>query len=301
MALSTEIQEWVNGMKAVGYTDEALKPMLDVMESKPEAANYVKRSVMAPSEFSRQLDTLKTKEAAAQAELTKSTEWFQTVSQWKTDKEQEFSKLQADQGRLAAIQGRIAELKTKGYIDDTMLAGIEVPTSTVVPPAQQPNTAKYLTEDDFTKKANGYGVNLSKFGARLQKLSRQHEQTFTKRAYDPADYAAPEFDGEKLIDHIDKNGGNLEGAWETIYGVPQRKQALDSKERDIEITRKAEEMYQKRVSGDIQAGKPVPFKPVDSNIRRIAGNVPEPIQNPGQKRFDRVNRAVAALETQRTA
>lgn len=297
MPVATEVQTWVDGMKAVGFTDEQLKPMLDVMEQKPEAANYLKRSVMAPSEFSRQLDGLKAEKAAAEADRKKSQDLFKANTDWWEGKQAEFSKLSAAEAKISAINARLADLKEKGYLDDSLLAGIDTAAAIAVIPPKE--TKQYLTDEDFTKRANGYGVNLSKFGARLQKLSRQHEQVFGKKSYDAADYHVPEFDGEKLIDHIDKNGGSLESAWQAVYGVDARKSNLSQQEENIRVNQRAEELYQKRVSTDIQAGKPVPFKPTESNLRRIAGSIPKPPENPLQKKFERINRTVAALETAR--
>lgn len=296
MAISQETQVWMDGMKAAGFTEEQLKPMLSVIEQNEGAANYLKRSVMAPSEFSRQLDSLKTAEQKAADELKKSADYYQQLSTWQQDKDSEVKKLQAAQDKLAKIQGRIAEASAKGQIDSALFSDID--TTPAAPPkaADQP---KYLTDDEFTKRVNGAGVGVAKFNAKMFKMAQKHNEIFSKKAYDPSEYTVPEFDGEKLIDYIDKNGGNLEDAFDKVYGASARRGFLDTKERDLEVNRRAEEMYQKRVSSDIQAGKPVPFKPVESNIRKIAGNIPEAPKNPAQKRFDRINRAVAQLETTR--
>lgn len=299
MAIAQETQAWIDGMKAVGFTEEQLKPMLEVMEAKPEAANYLKRSVLAPAVLSRELDTLTKEKASAAEEMRKAQEWNKATTDWRNGKEKDWERMEKAEARMKRVDAKLSELKTQGYIDDNMLAGINDVAGVVATVSPASPTQKFLTEEDFKQRAGQASANVAKFSGRLAKLARQHETLFSKRGDDPGDYSMPEFDEEKIIEHLDKNGGNLEQAYAAVYPADDRRKLISQRDTDSRVEKLAEEKYQKRISSEIQAGRPVAFKPVESQLRKMAGTVPEASKNPQQKRFERVNRAVAALESQR--
>jgi hypothetical protein len=303
MPIDKEVQEWVDGLKAQGLTDEQIKPMLTVVEGNPNAANYLKRSVMAPSEFSRQMDALKAEKDKAQKEFEKSKAWFDSTTAWKTEKEGDYNarleRAVKAETALNAVKSKIEMLKTQGYLDDTTAAGIfeGAPSITATAaPSTAASAPKFVTDDELTKRFNTGSVGVAKFNAKLFKLNERHNRIFSKAGFDGTDYSPPEFDADKIIDHINTNGGTLEAAYNAIYKGSERQQKLTDAQTEAEVERRAEDKYRQRVSADVQAGRPVSVTPQPSNIRKMAP-VPDNTKTFAQKRFDRVSRAVAQLET----
>ena len=306
MPLAKEVQEWIEGLRSQGFTDEQIKPMLAVVEGNEAAANYLKKTVMAPAEFSRQMDALKAEQKKAQEEFDKSQKWFESTTKWRDEKSAEYdARLQRAvkaEAALNAAKQRIDMLKTQGYLDDNAVNGIfegvaVTPSPSVTPAPTATDTPKYVTPEELTKQFNAGSIGVTKFNARLFKLNKQHDQIFAKAGFDPADYQPPEFDADKLIDHVAKNGGTLEQAYEATYGAGSRQQKLTAARTEEEITRRADELYRKRVSEDVQAGRPVSVTPQPSNIRRMAPVPTADTKTFAQKRFERVNRAVAELQS----
>jgi hypothetical protein len=253
------------------------------------------------------MQTLKAQQAEAEKKLTDATAILQDNAtkwpQWESNYQSALRAKEQAEAKLAAVNARLDSLKQQGYVSDEQLAGLDVrtpaPTSTGAGNGSGAGTGagasspQYLTREDFKKELGVGGKAIAKLNARIVMMANEHQKLFQG-----TDKAA--FDPDSLIEHIDQHGGTLEQAWETKYGVSARRQELDKTAREQEIERRAEEKFKQRVSQEIQAGHHNVIPPAPSNVTRIAaapGALPQ--KTPAQRRFERINKAVAELESQR--
>lgn len=166
MALSTEVQSWLEGLQKEGaLSAETIAQLRSQAESNPATAEFLKGSVLRQSDYSRrqtELDTAKraADEALAQAvqkeaDVTK----FQTdLGTWKAEAEPEYRRAlaaQADaEGKAAAAQARLRSLGKAYGVPDAEL-GLEAPVGDVkeIKPAigSTMDTSQFITKDSLQK------------------------------------------------------------------------------------------------------------------------------------------------------
>ncbi len=167
MALSTEVQSWLEGLQKEGsLSAEAIALLRSQAESNPATAEFLKGSVLRQSDYSRRLTELDTAKKDADAALAKAAETeaavtaFQTdLGRWKADAEPEYRRALAAQaeaeGKAAAAQARLRSLGKAYNVPESEL-GLEAP---VVDPARPivpaigstMDTSQFITKDSLQK------------------------------------------------------------------------------------------------------------------------------------------------------
>jgi hypothetical protein len=314
VAISQEVQNWIDAMKAAGASDEWIKSTTDLLSGNEKLHQLHREAVLAQSDYTRQVQALSTLKKQQEAELQKSLDHEKRLTDWQREQTEKgqaaVRSREAAEAKLAAINARLQSLKTDGYLDDKMLEGIDLtgsPPPSTPPPAAPPNGdgSKYVTPELLTQTLGRSARILAQVNDRMSNLRSEHSRIFK----DVKD--APTWDGGKVIEFLDdpKNAvpgeapaAAVERAWKTLYPVNDRLAALDAADREAEITRRADEMFRKRVSQEIEAGRQVAVTPAQPSVmQKIAtGKVAKPAGNYALQKQERINKAVAALESART-
>lgn len=166
MALSPEVQSWLEGLQKEGsLSAETIAQLRSQAESNPATAEFLKGSVLRQSDYSRRLTELDQAKKDAEAALAKAAETeaevtrFQTdLGKWKAEAEPEYRRALAAQaeaeGKAAATQARLRSLAKAYGVPETEL-GLEAPVVTdnkppvVVPGAV--DTSQFITKESLQK------------------------------------------------------------------------------------------------------------------------------------------------------
>jgi hypothetical protein len=282
-------------MKAAGADQQWIDATVSLMSGNTKAHDKHREAVLAQSDYTRRMQELTALKKQEQDELTKTTEWAKQLTAWEGTKKGEFAaavkaKNDADT-RLASINAKIQELKTQGYLDDSLMpTDLGTPAPKVSASTGNGDQTPSLTREDALR----FSWNSLTIADQMDELRDQHKALFAG-VNDPA----RKFSGKKVLDYCNEKNVKPEDAWRELYGVDTRREELRAADEDARVEKKAQEMYAKRVSEDIQAGRPVAVRPEPSNMARMTAIPDLKNQNPYQRHNDRVRKAVAKLESSR--
>src|SRR4030095_1198363 len=211
------------------------------LEKNEEAANVLRDTVMARSDYSRAQDELRKEKETAQAARQQSEAWYNTLNTWKTDQEKlvaeaiEAKKL-AD-AELASHRARIKALAEQGLIDpnDPSLQEVHKPTPAGSAAAVQSSLTQEAIEALLAKKEAAMGSNFADAFTFFEDLVDEHYQLFGTR-----------LKRQELLADLKKDpNSTLQQVWEKKYNVPQVRQELAEKAIQERIAKATEEAIAK--------------------------------------------------------
>ena len=193
--------QWLDGLKTQGkLSDEQLEAIRSALT--PESVEFIGSSVLRQEDYSRLANQAKAKE--------KELEQYQgTLSEWKTEAEQEYFAMQA---RERAAQAEVSRLKTLAASYDVpeselgKVPTVEDPSKSATPPAI--DTSKFMEKQEAQEAL----VHALKLQNKLMSLSAKHQGYFGKP-----------LDDEQLIDRAVASGRTIEQEWEETYKVADRR------------------------------------------------------------------------------
>lgn len=163
MALSTETQAWLEGLKKEGnLTDDAFTQLKQSLETNANADNYVKGSQLRQNEFSSKMASIQTAQKAvddATAALAQKeaqvTKYQADLGTWKKGADANFSKAITErEAALNKANAALARLKSlavaNGLSEEEVLKDLDV-TPTNVPGAPKPGEAPFDTSQFVTR------------------------------------------------------------------------------------------------------------------------------------------------------
>ena len=165
MALSTQTQEWLNGLKAEGsLTDEAFNAIKSSLEANSKADEYVKGSQLRQADYSRTMAEVqaakKAVEDSAAALAIKEqqvTDYQKELGTWKAGADVNFQKAIKDRESLERkANAAVARLKSlavaKGRAEDDVQKDLEVaPVANNKPNDGQPDLSGYVRRDEIAR------------------------------------------------------------------------------------------------------------------------------------------------------
>jgi hypothetical protein len=293
MPISPEVQAWVDEMKSAGAPNGWIADTLALMAENEGIQKKHREAVLAQSDYTRRMQELAGLKKQEQDELAKTTDWAKRLTAWegtqKTELDQAKKARKEAEDRLGAINTKIQELKTQGYLDDSLMPA-NLGASERKTPIATENRTPELTRDEALR----FSWNSLTIADQMDELREQHKGLF-QGVNDPA----KRFSGKKVLDYCNEKNVAPDVAWNQLYGVDVRREELRQVAEDKRVEERAEEKYRKRVSQDIEAGRPVSVATSPSNMQRMSAIPDLKNQNPYQRHHARVQKAVAELESKR--
>lgn len=253
-----DINEYIKSLKLSEEEEKAMRPILE----KPERVEEIKRGWNSQSESSRLVDeasTLKTAAAAekaeavrikeeAEAERARNTGWADALKKYEADTQataREKDKLAAEK------EGYEAYIKSLGIDPSLALEGarISAPPVPIAPapaPAPAPIDPKlfegYVKKEDYYKEVAPAVRLLSDLPFELNAVQFRHMELYQKAA--PVDVMRQV--QQKFLDPANKRPLSEIAAEE--FHFADREKALSDEALEKEATRRADEMFTKRMS-----------------------------------------------------
>lgn len=231
MAVPAEVQNFVNEMLKAGLAPEDFASILSKAEANAAVANALKSGVMAQSDYSRNMQTLKADQKKAQDKAERSTAYVAQLSKWKSEE-------------VDPVVQRANESYTEYQRRLSALQGVE---PTMQPPPQvemkrDPETGKFITAEDFQKQAQEFGRNMPLVSGVLDDIREQYRELYTGVA------DAPKFSSKALIQHSYEKGMKLEDAAEDLYKFGDRQSAIHQADVQRRIDEGIKDGVSKRLS-----------------------------------------------------
>lgn len=231
MPVDAAVQTWAEEMKKAGLTEEQLKPFIE----NESVAARVKSTVMAQSDYSRNIQALKAKETEIAKTEQKVLDLQSDLVNWRQNEaEPKLRKAQQDLENLQAehtkIVSRLNHLKDSYSIPEEELYGLVAEKK--AEDSKIDAQGNYITKDDFKRDAEVVVRNLPRMVSAMRSLEREHE-----RLFGPGN--SPDFDA--LIAENERTGKPLRDLWEAQYKVPEKRQEIESASRESEIEKRTNE------------------------------------------------------------
>ena len=258
------LKVWLEDLHKAGSLSDDDRKALEVVLDKPQAAEFVKGSVLRQADYSRRMsevDKAKAEFAEKEANVLK---LQQDLVNWQGTYGPKYQKtvkeLEEANTKLFQQQQRLKTLADTYGIDPTELGIAEGAPPVAAPPKPEPqkDQPRYLTPDD--------GVTYLKVQARLMRLAGEHQKLFGEP-----------LDTEKLLeDSLEENrrGSNkkMDEVWRERYKVDEKLEAIRQKDIEDRITRAREEERTKVLSEH----KLPPTVPAFENPQEFLTKLPPP-------------------------
>ena len=224
--MDEEVQNWANEMIQQG----GLKPEdLAAILGNDKAAGYVKKSLKAQSDYSRQMDKLREKETQIAEKETGIIAVQEELIDWKENKAEPQLRaanraLEKLHGEKAVIMTRLRTLQDAYQIPAVELDGLLTGENT--PPSKDEAPPAFITREDFTKEANQVVGALPRMVGVIRQIEREHEKLFGPGSFP---------DMEALMADQESTRAKLTEVWEKKYGVPAKRQEMEMNARKAEI------------------------------------------------------------------
>lgn len=286
MVINAELQKWLAEKVTTALSLEEQQVFNSIL-GKEAVSEQLNRAWMAPPDYNRKMDELKTKETQLNQELQTH---IANLNTWRD-------------GEQSKVNGQVSQLQAQ-YERDVAALRSQIEAEGLQPSVAQParpngsapsaNGQKYLSQDDVNKLVQAELAKAVFLPAVTAQIIEKHRQLFG---------AVP--DMVKVTDVAYRTSKSLDETWREMYKI-------GDKEHEV-----AEAAYNKRVEDDVSSrlaklqadgamnqqnftGRPEPPSPIRQMIavqRQADANSPLAIPAPVLQQSEGVNAAVEALRS----
>jgi len=274
MAFETaQLTEWVNTLE---LSEDDKKIVLEKLGA-PKVLPKVGDTILMRSDYSRQMDALKTQEAKLQKDyadkLKKEDDFHSALSathERNLNKVSEATKArEAIEARLTAVQTKMKELATEYAIPEDQLSSVMTPvvvSSTNDPPKKDDQArdqdGRFLSKEEFQK----IGRDYVRIPAILTMLRDEHQDLFGPTGV--------RVDWQKLLEDAEVSKRSIRQEWEFQFKVPEKRAELATAQKAKDIadaeTRGAQQARSQllaehpEIGTAVRTGRPETHSPVFS-------------------------------------
>jgi hypothetical protein len=286
MPINAELQKWLTEKVTTTLSPEEQQVFSSIL-GKEAVSEQLNRAWMAPPDYNRKMDEIKTKETQLNQELQTH---IASLNQWRD-------------GEQSKVNGQVSQLQAQ-YERDVAALRAQIEAEGLQPSVAQParpsgsapsaNGQKYLSSEDVNKLVQAELAKAVFLPAVTAQIIEKHRQLFG---------AVP--DMVKVTDVAYRTSKSLDETWREMYKI-------GDKEHEV-----AEAAYTKRVEDDVSSrlaklqadgamnqqnfsGRPEPPSPIRQMIaaqREANANSPLAIPAPVLQQSEGVNAAVEALRS----
>jgi hypothetical protein len=228
-------------VKDLDLPADKAKAILDAMGSDEKVLNKFGDNVLRQSDYSAKLNALQAEKAKSEKELqeriAKEDQFHASLGEWKTKKEKEAEAAIAQareeaEDRLAAVQARIKAIAqeegiSEDKIKDLVTARPNETRTRKEPAVRDPETGKWVSQDEFNNKFRREGVEMAKLIPIMNRLEKDYRKLFGDDA--------PDVDYNKLIDVAASKGRKLSEVFEDEYHLSAKRKELDDNQRKKDL------------------------------------------------------------------